>query len=50
MAIVIFCKERMGTEDVKSRVNATGVTWESQKSAVVKLIHLIEALTYLLSA
>lgn len=38
------------TEDVKSRVDATGVTWESQKSLVVKLIHLIEELTYMLNA
>lgn len=50
MTIVIACKERMVTEDVKSRVDATGVTWESQKSLVVKLIHLIEELTYMLSA
>lgn len=40
----------MVTEDVKSRVDATGVTWESQKSAVTKLIHLTQELTYLLSS
>lgn len=49
MTIVTVCKERMVTEDVKSRVDATGVTWESQKSQLTKLIHLTQELIYLLS-
>lgn len=40
----------MVTEDVKNRVDATGVTWKSQKSALIKLIHLTQELIYLLSA
>jgi len=29
-------------EDVKSRVDATGVTWESQKAVITKLNHLTQ--------
>lgn len=50
MTIVIVCKERMVTEDVNSRVDATRVTWCPQKSAVTTLIHLTQELTYLSSA